>query len=439
VLPCAAPHARPHPGPGAMDISHLRRVGILLRGASAFVLRKGGGHQPEDPEPASAHSAEDVRKVCRDDEDEDDDGDAKSLPRDDDSIQEEIEVLDEDAADVEEDEEPFVAFDYLQVLGMHDVLDALGAASCEPSVLARLAAACPRLHAFLASPGFAARRAAELGAAAGGAGSCAAGCMSLEQLAVGMSVAKICSRATKNHVYFPYGGGIQAKPLCLPLLDGTAELLKRHEHLYLHIDAHTGAGAPAGIATSCAHRRAQGVMRELGNRGVDIERLSGTSWGKKVASVWSEPEDDTAARAELYFSFRGREFPSREAYYGLVPEASRPARLRLGEQTGNAISDDSDDGDDDVDEGRAGMIPGSFLQRLLMSQRGFVRLPGGRRVHLSLLFAHLQQGGGDVEPRREGEEEEEEEEDEQEDELEDMLRGAAGDDEGVGLMDDIED
>lgn len=311
----------------------------------------------------------------------------------------------------------------LHVLDLHDVIDALGGASCDPVVLACLGLTCRQLQSFIASPGFAVRRAEDLRAAGA---EWAEGCTSLAQLDVGLSVARFCERRSKNHLYFPYGGGTEVKPVTRPLLDLAVGLGRRHAGLRLHVDAHTGAGAPPGIAVGCAQRRAQAVMQDLCRRGVDSDRLSGTPWGKKVAMVWSEPEDDTAARAELFFRFGSKEFPRREAYYDLVPENKRPQPGRIDQPEAEE--------DDEEDPARV------FLTRLMfpgiLPSNGVVRLPTGRRVPLSALFAQLRRGGED-----------EEEEgnlpslpsspssDEDAAPPEAAAAAAAGDDEAVGLLD----
>jgi len=202
-----------------------------------------------------------------------------------------------------------------------DVIDAIGAASCDPVLLARLGMAQQSLNQQIFAEAFSLRRSLELtkqGVA------WADQCRTLEELAIGFEVEKLCSSGTQNHLYFPYGGGLEVRAITRPLLRGAAKVAQRHEGLKLHIDAHTGAGAPSGIATATARRRAEQVIQDLEEIGVSSDRCSMTPWGKRVSSLWSEPEDDTAARAELFFQFRSKEFPRRADYYQLVPQEKQP-------------------------------------------------------------------------------------------------------------------
>lgn len=212
---------------------------------------------------------------------------------------------------------PEVAVGPPRFLELPDTVNALGAACCDPASLACLGLASSHLNGLILAPssGFAARRAAEL--AARGL-LWAKGCPSLEHLAVGLAVASVCGSVTKNHLYFPYGGGTKVRPLTRSLLDGAAALARRHPRLCLHVDAHTGSRAPLGIATRCSGRRAHAVTLELAALGVETDRVSSRSWGRKVSSVWPDAEDHTAARAEIYFRLGGLEVPQRPAYYSLA-------------------------------------------------------------------------------------------------------------------------
>lgn len=146
----------------------------------------------------------------------------------------------------------------------------------------------------------------------------AKGCTNLEQLAVGLKVSDVCAFGSLNHLYFEYGGGLSLLEETKKLIHAAALFAQQHPRLKFHVDAHAGAGAPRGIATSTSRRRALSVVQELVELGVSKEHVSTTSWGRRVSSVWLEPESSTAARAELYFSFDGQEFPSRPEYYKRV-------------------------------------------------------------------------------------------------------------------------
>jgi len=143
-------------------------------------------------------------------------------------------------------------------------------------------------------------------------------------MSVAMAVEKLCGQSSKNHLYFHYGGGTKIRRETLPLIAGATALARRHPRLQFHVDAHTGRGAPLGIAKSCAVKRSFAVMDALMANGVNKDRLSFRAWGKQISMRWSEPEDDAAARAELFFHFEGKEFPRRARYYRLVPEAEKP-------------------------------------------------------------------------------------------------------------------
>ncbi|CAK0851451.1 unnamed protein product, partial [Prorocentrum cordatum] len=241
-----------------------------------------------------------------------------------------------------------------------DAVEAVGAACCEPRLLGRLGAASRQLRASVGCPGFARRRAEEM---RGRGAAWAAGAQSLELLALALEVQKLCVSPTKNHVYFPYGGGTDLMDVTMHVLDGAAAVCRRYPRLRLHVDAHTGTGAPAIIARTCSLRRAKAVVHALASRGVGGERLSSTAWGKRLAAVWPEPDDDTAARAEVYFCMDGREFPPRPGYYGLVPDP--PLRV---------VGVDLDDRE--VLEVRE-ELEADFRRRLANLRQSFVMRPGG--------------------------------------------------------------
>lgn len=198
-----------------------------------------------------------------------------------------------------------------------DVADAMGAACCNPALLARLGIADLNLRQLIFSRRFAERRAQDF---------CdhgipwAKGCVNLEQLAVGLKVMDVCASDSSNHLYFEYGGGLSLLEETKKLIHAAALFAQQHPRLKFHVDAHAGAGAPRGIATSTARRRALSVVDELVGLGVAREHVSTTAWGRRISSVWLEPESSTAARAELYFSLDGQEFPTRPDYYKLRTE-----------------------------------------------------------------------------------------------------------------------
>merc|ERR1712232_1351867 len=107
--------------------------------------------------------------------------------------------------------------------------------------------------------------------------------------------------------------------------------------------------------------------------------MGSTSWGKKVSMVWSEPEDHTAARAELFVRLGAKEFPNRQRYYDDVPEALRP-RLRLqgDEEEQEANSSDEDVPGTNMFGNRT--IPISFILAHLWSQRDRAQLVDGTLV-----------------------------------------------------------
>jgi hypothetical protein len=257
-------------------------------------------------------------------------------------------------------EQPITIYDVLEI---GTITQSLAIACCDPKVLVQLSLTQSDLHSMISQSGLAAEIARELhrhGA------SWAKGCKSLEELSMGIDVEGICSQNTKNHLYFQYGGGTNVRPLSKPLLDSAALLGRRYRQLQFQVDAHVGQTAPAGAATMTAQARATAIMVELGNRGLVQDRVSMRAWGRKVSSAWQEEEEDeTAARAELFFRLGGVEFPLRDAYYDLVPEDKKPP---IG-----TIEEPSDDEDDD--------------ERL-------VQLPDGQVLPLSLLRAckHKHQG-----------------------------------------------
>ena len=195
-----------------------------------------------------------------------------------------------------------------------DVADALGAACCNPSLLARLGFADMNLRQLIFSRRFAERRAQDF---YDHGYTWAKGCINLEQLAVGLKVMEICSSDSSNHLYFEYGGGLSILEETKKLIHAAALFAQQHPRLTFHVDAHAGVGAPRGIATSTSRRRAMSVVQELIELGVLREHVSTTSWGRRISSVWLEPESSTAARAELYFNLDGQEFPNRPDYYKL--------------------------------------------------------------------------------------------------------------------------
>merc|ERR1712070_388565 len=99
------------------------------------------------------------------------------------------------------------------------------------------------------------------------------------------------------------------------------------------------------------------------------DQISMSAWGKRVSSVWSEPEDDTAARAEVFFSIGAKEFPLRSSYYDLV---SQESRLRVESRPG-----DSSEEEDATMQRRHRQFMTLFQ---VLGLQGAVRLPNGRIV-----------------------------------------------------------
>mmetsp|Transcript_107826 Transcript_107826/g.348062 ORF Transcript_107826/g.348062 Transcript_107826/m.348062 type:complete len:328 (-) Transcript_107826:118-1101(-) len=237
-----------------------------------------------------------------------------------------------------------------QLPDLPDVADALGGACCDPCLLARLSSTQRQWHGLISNPGFAARRASELSAQGM---QWVSGCTSLEEIALCLAVAKLCACPSKNHVYFPYGGGTQILLVTMPLLQGAALLAGRHEGLKLHVDAHAGVAAPSGVATSCSQVRAKVVMQQLVALGVSPGRLSGAGWGKRISAQWLDPEDEAVARAEVFFRFHGKEYPQRSSHYSAVPSPQRPG---LGLLEPEDSSSDEDDTSDDAGQGAAALL-----------------------------------------------------------------------------------
>lgn len=285
-----------------MDLQHLVAVGLGPACGIAFVIDRSTDSGTEKssvelaPEPALHEDSEvgvpEVSANCCS-----------------------LSPLPEEVADILRPDTP------IPFLDLPDVVDSLGGASCDPTLLARLGQACTQLQQIVFSTGFIRRRVDEL--VSQGA-EWASGCDTMEQLAVSMAVDEICSRRSRNHIYFPYGGGVQVMPETVHLIDGAAQLACRHLDLTIHVDAHTGAAAPAGVAHSCSSQRAQVILGELHARHVQKDRLSASAWGKLVSSVWDVPETSEAARADMFFRLGEFERPCREKYYSLVSPTRKP-------------------------------------------------------------------------------------------------------------------
>jgi hypothetical protein len=268
-------------------------------------------------------------------------------------------------------EQPLSIFDVLEIGA---VTRSLAIACCDPKVLVQLSLTQSDMHSMISQSGLAPEIASELHRQGA---SWAKDCTSFEELSLGIDIERMCSQYTKNHLYFQYGGGTDVRPVSKPLLDSAALLGRRHRHLQFQVEAHVGQTAPAGVATMTAQARAMSVMLELGNRGISEDRVNMRAWGRKVSTAWEEQEEDeTAARAELFFCFGGAEFPVREAYYDLVPDDKRPP-------IGN-IEEPSDDEEDDDEES--------------------MQLPDGQVVPLSLLrtFEYKLKGEADESEGTEG-------------------------------------
>mmetsp|Transcript_18192 Transcript_18192/g.31948 ORF Transcript_18192/g.31948 Transcript_18192/m.31948 type:complete len:385 (+) Transcript_18192:48-1202(+) len=315
-----------------MDLLHLQSVGLQPICSSAFTLFQkpaevtfsvdaiDAGAALEEDEEACVEESSECATVTEGDSEE------PIAPEDlsEDPVVWEVEKFSK-LTEREEDIAEGCRRPPVQFLDLPDVIDALGAACCDAVLLARLGLANSALYQVTFEEGFALRRALDLVKAGHKS---TAGCKSLEEIALGQACHELCAGPTRNHLYFPYGGGLEVRSITRHLLKGAALLAARHPQLCIHIDAHTGAGAPAGIATSTAKRRAQQVLNDLVALGVQREQISTTAWGKRVSSLWSEPEDDTAARAEVFLKLGNKEFPKRSDYYQLVPEARRPTAAR---------------------------------------------------------------------------------------------------------------
>mmetsp|Transcript_23047 Transcript_23047/g.36084 ORF Transcript_23047/g.36084 Transcript_23047/m.36084 type:complete len:315 (-) Transcript_23047:8-952(-) len=250
----------------------------------------------------------------------------------------------------------------LKVLELGEITLNLGSACCDPCLLGRLSVTQRTLHDIISAREFAVHVARALTSQDV---PWAKACSSLEEISLGMDVEKICSRRTKNHLYFQMGGGTSVQPVSKPLLNSAAALGRKHRCLSFHIDSHVAPGAPAGMATSISQQRASSVKAELGNRGIDEDRVSIRAWGRKISSVWDEPSDATAARSELFFILGGVQFPPRKEYYGLVAEDKIPP---LG--TTEEPSDDEGQEQRLVRLRNGQVLPLGLLRRLLARMHG---------------------------------------------------------------------
>jgi len=223
------------------------------------------------------------------------------------------------------------------VLELPETAQGLWTVSYDPCLLAKLSLTQRRLHALISSARFAACVVEELSSQGV---PWARSCTDLKEVSLGMAVSRICARDSKNHLYFPYGGGTQVLPATMPLLDDAAQLAQRYPLIHFSINSHVGAAAPAGIATAVSQRRGRAVMQELVERGVAEDRISVTAWGRRVSMMWSEPEIERAARAELFFSLGDVQFPLRAAYYDSVPSDQRPP-VGLEEASSSSSDDES--------------------------------------------------------------------------------------------------
>ena len=197
-------------------------------------------------------------------------------------------------------------------------------------MLPRLGQADSQLERIIFSKRFAERRAQDF---CGHDMTWADGCATLEHLALGLKVSEVCASDSMNHLYFQYGGGLNILEETKKLIHAAALFMQYHPRLKLQVDAHAGVGAPHGIATSTSRRRANAVAEELTELGVPKEHITTRAWGRRVSAVWSEPESNAAARAELYFSLDGKEFPERPEYY-------RVAKDQAGNKSDFSDSDD---------------------------------------------------------------------------------------------------
>nr|ABV22321.1 unknown [Karlodinium veneficum] len=202
-------------------------------------------------------------------------------------------------------------------------IEALAVASCDPEALVRLSLANRQLHSTISLQYVASRCVQEV---LRQGSEIVRHCTSFESIALALAIDKLCKRPSRNYFFFAYGGGgTSILQETRHLLVEAASLALKHKHVHLHIDSHVGNRCPSGIAASTSLHRSHSIVRAFLDKGIEENRLSFKAWGKKVSMAWSEPEDEAAARSELYFVVQGMHFPPRPKYYELVPEADRPA------------------------------------------------------------------------------------------------------------------
>jgi hypothetical protein len=116
-------------------------------------------------------------------------------------------------------------------------------------------------------------------------------------------------------------GGAELKPGEDPRCARAATLLRRFDDATLEIEGHAAAAAPVDTAQSLSHNRAIAVLRALLGRGAPRQRLAARAWGRQLSVGW--PDDETTARAEVYFELRGEHIPARPVEYccSMLPPA----------------------------------------------------------------------------------------------------------------------
>merc|ERR1712137_657078 len=129
--------------------------------------------------------------------------------------------------------------------------------------------------------------------------------------------------------------------------------------------------------------RAISVMNELDARGIAKERQTFRAWGRKVSTLWSEPEDDKAARAELFFSLDGVQFPQPADYYNLLPQDQEPPICEAEVTSPQPSSDDE-----------AVTVANLWLHG---GTNQWIRLNNGEFLPLALLRTLLQARGNEQE------------------------------------------
>ena len=104
-----------------------------------------------------------------------------------------------------------------------------------------------------------------------------------------------------NHIVF-HLASLEMVTSSRRLLSEYARLLHRHRRLRLHIESHTGVGAPPQIAPQHSVRRACAVSKWLISRGVPVRQLSACAWGQDIGIAHDWPASSAYARCELFLA-----------------------------------------------------------------------------------------------------------------------------------------